>query len=191
MATNYPKTRDGMWQAIRVMKRFVITDIAKCTGHHKRSVKQYLDVLEGAGHVASALQEGADQPYRLYRLINDVGHKRPLLSNQGKTLAPSARQRIWVALKVVGKTPLDWRHVSFVAGCEEEVAKEYINILHRAGYLHLCKAIQKGKKGAPAQYRFLSSKDTGPKAPEYRKRAGEVYDPNLQKTVWKKEKNND
>ena len=71
----------------------------------------------------------------------------------------------------------------------EASADDYIIFLHRAGYLKMIAPAKVGgfsKVREKARYRFLSHKNTGPKAPMIQ-RVKHVYDPNLEQVVWPKE----
>jgi hypothetical protein len=66
----------------------------------------------------------------------------------------------------------------------ETAANDYLQNLHRAGYLHRVKPGHGvGRGGIQARYRLI--RDTGPRPPMVC-RADAVYDPNLGKIVWVK-----
>lgn len=176
------KNRDGMWEVIRKLRTFTRSDIVGHTDHNKSTVNTYLTTLHKAGYLSleeRPCKSGNNEKF--YTLIRDIGRHRPRIDGGGKQLPPSSRQRIWAALKVVGQSPFDWRDIAMVAATTLEVAKEYCCVLAVAGYLRV---VRESKPGTTAQYVFPRQKDTGPKAPQLRKRKSEIYDPNTDKVVW-------
>lgn len=182
--------RDGMWEMIRQLRTFTHRQIKTATGHDRRTIGQYLDALTKGGYLTvssrpprSKYSHGKEHQEKVYTLVRDIGRQRPLIDDDGKPLPPTSRQRMWVALKVVGTKPFDWRDLAFAARADVQDAREYCTYLCHAGYLRV---VKKAKPGTPTVYLLDRRQDTGPRAPELRKRKTEMYDVNRRELVWKK-----
>lgn len=179
-----PKNRQGMWEAIRKRKSFTVKDIQKDTDHQQRTIAAYLRALYRAGYLSIEQHaNGRLQPAIVYTMVRDGGKWRPMIDDEGKPLAPSARQRMWSVLKVIGGGDFDYRDLSFMATSDPQDTKQYLKCLQAGGYIRV---IQPGKAMKAARYRFNRDKNTGPFPPEWRARKTEVYDVNTQEVVWKK-----
>lgn len=179
-----PKNRQGMWEVIRKLRVFTVKDIQKYTDHQQRTVAAYLRALHLAGYLSTEeVPNGKLQPAIVYTLVKDGGRWRPMIDDQGNSLPPSARQRMWASIKVIGNSVFDYRDLSFTANTDPEDTKQYLKCLQAGGYIRVMTA---GKAMVPARYRFNRDMNTGPFAPEWRNRKSEIYDANTQEMVWKK-----
>ncbi|MBM3617500.1 MAG: hypothetical protein FJX23_03030 [Alphaproteobacteria bacterium] len=179
----YTSDRDGMWEAMLARKSFTRHEIAGDVKMHKSSVVVYLKSLVAAGYLRETKPEDPFREVTTYTVLK-ASRLRPLLNREGVTLKQTARQRIWSALKVIGKAPFDWRDVCLVAKTTKNATVGYIHSLRNAGYL---RKVAGDSPLTPEKYVMPPSKDSGPLAPVIGKDRREVYDPNLRKVVWRKE----
>lgn len=180
----YPKNRDGMWKAIRDLRSFTRSDVANLTGHNKTTISTYVEMLRNAGHLSVTTRpHPAGNDEKVYTLIKDNGVRRPLLNTAGHKAKPSARQKMWASLKVIGRSPFDFRDLSLVASVTHATAREYCAFLYRGGYLRI---VRESVPGRTAQYVFAAARDTGPLAPIVSRDHSVVTDANTGKVVWQK-----
>ncbi len=181
MWVRHIKSRQGVWVAIRKLRTFTCRDIYVLTGHETSSIRSYLDRLAEHGYLEKKTIGKIAEP-NVYTLVRDVGQLAPRIDKDGKPMEPSARQRIWSALRVFGAQQFDARYVALVAFCELGMAKEYLKYLRLSGYI---KVAQESYPGKGATYIFLPGRNSGPLAPEVNKRKQQVFDPNAEKIVWR------
>lgn len=91
---------------------------------------------------------------------------------------PCKRQRMWQSMRLLGNFKTNT--IASVAETTANHARQYISGLTKAGYIILA-----GKQSYTHIWRLV--KNTGPKAPEVSRLKDLVYDPNLNKEVWRKE----
>ena len=147
----------------------------------KRTITGYLARLTKAGILAE------DAP-GLWCLPDDPGPVTPRVRKDGSGVAMGAgRRATWRAMRVMGDFTLD-DLVRF--GSTEEVAinrvaaQDYVKTLVQAGYVAIVSRPDNRKQ--PTRYRLVPSKSTGPHPPQIQ-RTNQVFDPNLNKVVWKGE----
>ncbi len=74
--------RDRIWQAMRILQKFTMADLAIRAETTCSNVSKYLRPLEKAGYISFLRKAGDDAPtsngVNVYRLIRDTGEKRPL-----------------------------------------------------------------------------------------------------------------
>lgn len=196
-----PEGRQIMWQAMRKLRRFTIADIEGETRIKEGTIRTYVCGLHRAGYLdvvgkqdRSAYLTHVPGSYALsiYKLIRDVGIEAPRVTRAGAPVTQGrAREQMWRTMRVIGE--FSYRDLAMQATTEEQSilttdAKDYVKHLYRAGYLALTVPDKRGNKpgtGAPARYRLLPSKYTGPLPPQVQ-RVKQVFDPNLGKVVWPK-----
>lgn len=180
---------EAIWAHIRGFENnvFTIKDIEMKTNAPKRTVQDYIIRLVRAGYLkmVACNQDGA----KLYKL-----QKRPMtaprLKKNGDLVTQgTARDQMWRTMKMLGVfTAQDLSINATTAEVEvtERYAKDYITFMVKAEYIKVIRPHSHHPNGGQAQYRFLSHKNTGPKAPMIQ-RVKHVYDPNLEQVVWPKE----
>ncbi|SNS38714.1 hypothetical protein SAMN06265365_1603 [Tistlia consotensis] len=193
-----PVSRDAIWSAVRRLVQFTVPQLAGETNMHRDTIKSYVAGLEAAGYVrrvglqesrsgAYGVKGGAPFPAIAYLLVRDVGVEAPRVRRNGTEVRQGgARDQMWRAMKMIGEfSTRDLAvHASTEATPVSEVdAQDYVKHLARAGYLAV---VRPGKPGTQATYRFLKSRNTGPRAPMVQ-RVKTVWDPNLGETVWAQE----
>jgi hypothetical protein len=178
-----PKDRDAMWEVIRKKRTFTLKDIKLDTDHDSRTIKDFLNPLQIAGYIGVAKLAAGRHDQTVYKLLRDAGKQYPRLDKNGQPAPPSDTQRMWTVVKVIGRSAFDCRDLAFVAKTDHEMARKYCRFLERAGYLQV---VQKESRKQLTKYRFVLTRDSGPRAPELRRRHTEVYDPNTRKVVWQK-----
>lgn len=89
--------------------------------------------------------------------------------------APTTRQRIWQAMRIL--RVFSYADLQATAEAGRDNVRKYCQALRSAGYLRLERPKANGKKGGHAAWRLV--RDTGPKAPI--PRACGAYDPNQEK----------
>jgi hypothetical protein len=90
------------------------------------------------------------------------------------------RLAMWRAMKIVkvfDRTELRVAASTDAVPVHGHNVKAYVQPLARAGYLQVI------RQGRRSRYRFIPTKDTGPRAPQIQ-RSGRVYDPNLGQVMW-------
>jgi hypothetical protein len=189
--------REGVWDTIRQLQRFTVPDLQGATRLGVDSIRDYLHGLVAAGYVR-ALGPDTRREQRtsrraneflptLYELIRDAGPEAPRLRKDGSEVTQGrGRDHMWRAAKML--TTFDARDLAVYASTEECAVSEadsrhYCQYLAKAGYLAV---IEPGGPGRLARYRFVASRNTGPRAPMVQ-RVRQVYDPNLGRVVWRPE----
>ena len=175
--------RDRIWAAIRARREFTRNRLYLDTRIRYGAIADYLNRLERA-EIVERIGEHRRGEELHYRLVNDVGVETPRLNKDGTpVLVGRCREHMWRSMRILGDFSV--RELA-VHGSTEEVqinfgdARTYVQYLNKAGYLAV---IRPGKPNAPARYRLLPSRYTGPKPPQVR-RIRQVFDPNLGRVVW-------
>jgi hypothetical protein len=193
--------RQAVWQAVRRRKRFTLDDIWHDTKHERATVWSYLKALRAGGYIAddgkapprtqTLSLKRPQEKHRLmtFKLIKDVGIEAPKLKPDGTpSVQGLPREQMWRTMKLVGD--FTFRELAIAARTEivnvsEEDARAYVKHLKAAGYLMVTK---EATPRSLAVYRFVRSKNTGPRAPMIQ-RLKTVFDPNLCKVMWQEEPN--
>lgn len=181
--------RDAVWFAIRKLKRFTLDDIAKQTKQQRNTVRDYVNGLTKAGYLSHEEQDKYTPHY--WELVRDCGSVRPYVDKNGKESRNGiGRNNMWRTIKMT-KHPFSKRDLAIMASTDDHQvsvneANYYIRSLALAGYIHLVEPAVRGANPLPAKYRFLPSKNTGPRAPMVQ-RLNQVFDPNLSRVVWQQE----
>lgn len=194
-----PYGRQAMWQAMRKLKRFTLSDVAATSDCKRDSVRTYLHSLVRSGHIravgniparrsAFLTKPAPENRATLYELVKDQGVEAPRVMRDGSpSTQGAAREQMWRTMRILCEfTP---RELAFGAGTEgspvaESDAGDYARDLERAGYLV---RIEKASKLSQARYRFVPARWSGPKAPMVQ-RLKSIFDPNLNRVVWRDEK---
>lgn len=181
--------RDAMWATIRRLKRVTNKDFDGTIPAN--TARNYLRGLERAGYVRREAVDPSDRGGRFqpvaFVLARDVGVEAPRVNEDGTpVLQGLPREQMWRTMKVLGEfSPRDLavhastEHVAVNA----EDARIYCRYLSRAGYLA---QTAPGGPGRAPRYRFLRSRDTGPRPPMIQ-RVRHVFDPNTGQVVWRGE----
>jgi hypothetical protein len=195
----FPDARAAVWASIRKRKQFTIEDLETDTREKNRTISTYVQSLqigglvEMVGHDTRGLQASGTSKSKnmnrpgIFRLIKDVGVETPRVRRDGSLVTQgSGTRNMWRVMKVLNR--FDFQELALEASVDEVIvrpntAKDYISLLHKAGYLQ---EVQKSKPGKAAQYRLIRSRFSGPKPPQIQ-RVRHVYDPNLGKVVWPQE----
>lgn len=179
--------RQRIWDLIRTTNEhgFDIADVAP-GDINKKSVRDYLTGLTNAGYLECIDDDipGKTPRKRLtYLLIKDSGLEAPRVTKQGdKVTQGQGNEALWGAMQALGS--FNTRVLAEMAGVVESTVKSYCKMLSCAGYLTVDKKGKGvGSGGIGAQYRLLTSKVNGPRAPMIT-RLKAVYDPNVHEIVW-------
>ena len=192
----HPQGRQVIWEAIRRLRRFRVTDIEGETRIKHATLKTYLQGLTNAGYLKQVDDPELRVPDARYQpiwweLVNDIGVEAPRVTKSGAAVTQGrGREQMWRTMRIIGD--FSTRELAVQASTEQHTvkdneAKDYCHHLARAGYL-LC--TQPGRPCHPGRYRLLPSRYSGPHAPQIQ-RIKQVFDPNLQKVVWRPEEAGD
>jgi hypothetical protein len=187
--------REGVWDAIRRGRRFTVADLQGETRLGVDSIRDYLHGLQAAGYIRSLGPDTRREQRTsrraneflptLYELVGDPGPDAPRLRRDGSEVTQGrGRDHMWRTAKMLGA--FDARDLAVHASTEdctvsEADAKYYCAYLARAGYLAV---VEPGGPARLARYRFLVTRNTGPRAPMVQ-RVRQVFDPNLGRVVWR------
>ncbi len=187
--------RQRIWEAIRARRKAFSRDqLADACNGMESKIADYVSVLQRAGIIEviaeEAVNRGAINPRRIYRLVRDNGVEAPRISKAGDVVSMgSGTEAMWQTMhRMFEKTPFTYRELVAFASTtahpiKEQTAKSYVLTLHRAGYLRLVAAAQRGRNPTPAKFVLIASRYTGPRAPMIQ-RARTVYDPNEGRVVF-------
>lgn len=178
-----PKTRQGLWNVIRIHRCFSAEGLSLETGMPKDNVKRFIRILLKGGYIADSHVDLASNR-KFFSLVRDVGIIAPRLNEDGSLKEPSKTDRMWSAMKVLKR--FTFADLSFTANVAKGDACEYCKILSRAGYLKELLKSGKTRITSRTQFIFVGSQDTGPSAPIVDK-AGCLFDQNTRCIVWKPE----
>lgn len=173
--------RERIWAAIRRLQEFTYDDLLEPRQPIERStIESYVRALEKAGYVKRARQHVPRFGVVRFSLVRDVGVEAPRLTKAGKPVVQGDKQlALWRAMKIVKAFTIAELHASSAGSTLYEV-KSYVSHLLKAGYLVI---VRHGDGEVHTAYRFVATKDTGPRAPMIQ-RVKHVFDPNLGKVVW-------
>lgn len=186
-------TREDLWQLMRSLKQFTMSDINGSVNLHKTSIHAYVKGLLKAGYIKQEEIEpvGGDSTGRereekggtfasryRYRVIKD-SLEAPRIRKDGTEVTQGrGREQIWRAMHILKR--FDLSSIWAASGTDDhpvarEEVKTYVQYLARARYL---KQTGKGEKSIYMLVRY-----TGRKPPQIQ-RVKRVWDPNLKKVVW-------
>jgi len=189
--------RDRIWAAIRAFSHptasgalFSPAEVMVMTALHADTVRTYIQGLAAAGYLQRhEAHRPFDQPRRefaQYRLVRDVGADGPRVTADGKPVtAGQGREGMWQSLRVLREFNADElalaaSSASHVVSTEEAV--NYLYHLRKAGYV--AEAVP-ARPGTKARYRFVRSRNTGPRAPIVG-RDKSVMDANTGEVAWQR-----
>ncbi len=170
-------SRDRMWAAIRRFgthhtMQFSVAEIMVMSAQREDTVSVYLSGLAKAGFLndetADCERLRMGRALRVYQLVRDNGVNAPHVDKDGKRTSDNpGRDQMWRAIRIL-KNDFDRRDLAAAASTEacavsEEQAKFFCAHLERAGYLHA--TLKRAHKHVLTRYRFLASRNTGPRAP--------------------------
>lgn len=167
--------RDRMWAAIRdfgVGNTFSVAEIMLLSEQRADTVLPYLDGLCLAGYLDPGVSRPTHRPRREFRwfsLARDVGVEAPRVDANGKPVTQGiGGEQMWNAMRAM-KGDFTARELSVTASTEHHVvahatAQRNARDLAHAGYLAVTKE-STGGRGSERYYRFVKSRNTGPRAP--------------------------
>lgn len=176
--------RQMMWEAIRRLRLFTLSELAKETGHRRQALRFYLNDLIEAGYahianrdlVARKMTTGSRGSY-IYELIRDGGFEAPGTSDAGRK-----REQLWRSMYLLASFTVQ-ELVAAASTLSHPVSftysQQYCQHLRKAGYLTL---VARRRRYVPARYALPAHSYTGPRSP-YLKDYRNVFDPNLQKVT--------
>ncbi len=182
--------RDRIWGAVRSfgrLERFSVIEVGFLSGQRTDTVLTYLRALEKARYLGGfdprPMHGDHRRELQWFQLIKDCGVEAPRVTNGGEPVTQGAgRMHMWRAIKILRE--FDCRELAAGASTEQhevslEEVKTYTRFLAAAGYLQVT---DRGGPGAPRRYRFVSARNTGPRAPLVTRRKG-VIDGNTGQTM--------
>jgi hypothetical protein len=176
--------RQAIWQALRKLKLATATELrGELPGTIALDrIHAYLKGLVAAGYVVIRSHApgpaGVQRP--VYWLERDVGVEAPRVRPDGTPVTQGRKQEaLWAVLRVL-REPLSPVALAAHASTEDlpvsaAHALDYLRTLAQAGYV----AYVDGK------YRLLPTRNSGPRPPQIQ-RIDQVYDPNLDRVVWRR-----
>ncbi|WP_107495299.1 hypothetical protein [Thalassobius sp. I31.1] len=175
-----PQGQDGIWLAIRRLKRFTVTDIVNETDINRKTVTDYVKRLTAGKYL---VEQPDFESSKAYELIRDGGVHAPRLRPDGAPVVQGTGNiNMWRTIRMVKQfTPRDLALQSSTeeVGVTEATARTYCTMLLKAKYLRVIQKAVPGKR--QAIYRFV--RDTGPLPPQIQ-RVKQVYDPNINEVVY-------
>jgi len=195
----WPQGRQVIWTAIRSLSRsqtrFTLSEIWTATKAeiHRDTIRTYVKSLVLGGILSKS---GPEKPGAAshYKLENDPGSEAPRISRNGREVTQGlGTEAMWRTMKIMGSFTA--AELALSASTEkaivtEETAKTYLRYLERAGFVGITLKAVRGNKGGRARYRFVRSRDPGPKPPQIQ-RIKQVFDPNSNTVVWPKPEQGD
>lgn len=167
--------RDRLWAAMRdfgVGNTFSVAEIMLLSEQRADTALSYVKGLQLAGYLEYFAPRPNNRPRRelqWFRLVRDVGVEAPRVDANGKPVTQGiGGEQMWNAMRAI-KGAFGARELSIAASTEAhvvayETAKRYARALAQAGYLAVVRE-SKGGRGAEQLYRFIKSRNTGPRAP--------------------------
>lgn len=167
--------RERLWSAARRLQEFGLDELLAKVKVARRFAVDYLAGLESAGYLQSV-------PGGRYRLVRDIGVEAPMLKRDGREIAGHCmREALWRTAKLLGGfTVAELAVHASTERCPviERDAVYYLRALVNAGYV-----VAAPGEGRRMHYRFLPSRNTGPRPPIARQ-VLQIYDPNEDRVVW-------
>jgi len=170
--------QDLYWRIIRTLGasggEFTVPDVAGKTNAARDSVREYMTRLEKAGYL---VRRGTCGGMVTFAVAKD-SRFTPRIRRDGSEVPPSKQDQMWRTMKMLKRFTV---HDLSVAASTDTVtvssvhAEDYVRHLVKAGYV---------RQLSDDLFALLPSKNTGPRAP-YIQRVKHVYDPNLDRVVWR------
>lgn len=167
--------RDRMWAAIRdfgMGNTFSVAEIMLLSEQRADTALPYIGGLSKAGYLVEGNERPTQRPRREFRwfsLVKDVGVEAPRVDANGKPVTQGiGGEQMWNAMRAM-KGDFTARELAVTASTEHHAvahatAQRYARDLAHAGYLHIAKE-STGGRGSERYYRFIKSRNTGPRAP--------------------------
>lgn len=179
--------RQAIWDAIRELGTFTVSDLYCQCRLSKDSIRDYLNSLHKADYI-KRIAGGGPRTLSTWQLVRDTGIEAPRVRKDGTPVTQGqGREQLWRTMRILGE--FSARDLAVNASTEtcqiaETEAKSYCSFLEKAGYLAIGrKGHGTGNGGILTRYRFIANRYSGPKPPMVQ-RIKAVYDPNLCKIVW-------
>jgi hypothetical protein len=186
MTAKKPGGRQAIWEEMRRLKIFSVSQLAAACKGHEKTVQDYVDCLFASGHVA--LVDG-ETGTMTFALVRDVGVEAPRVRADGSPVTQGLpREQMWRTMRNKSTRDFDFRDLALWASTDEVTVSEvgaadYVKHLFKAGYLILVAPAKVGREARLARYRFDARRNSGPKPPMVQ-RMKTVFDPNVRKIVW-------
>lgn len=189
-----PEGRQTMWEAMRKLRRFTISELETSTRLKEGALRSYVEALTKAGYLQrerpTERVNGAF-PRATWSLVRDTGVEAPRVRKDGSQVTHGyGREQLWRTMRIIG----DFNHheLALQASTEEhpvavQEAAFYCQYLARAGYLVVT---AEGGPNRATRFRLLPSRYSGPRAPQIQ-RIRQVWDANKQAVVWRPEDGGD
>lgn len=167
--------RDRIWAAIRdfgVGNVFSVAEIMLLSGQRADTVLPYVNGLVKAAYVDKNSPRPTKRPRREFQwfsLVRDIGIEAPRVDANGKPVTQGrGRDQMWNAVRAT-KGEFGAHDLALAASTDEHAvayqeAKTYARALEHAGYLQVTTP-STGGQGKERKYRFIKSRNTGPRAP--------------------------
>lgn len=180
--------RQHIWEAIRAInaspKELTTYAVARKSNQDDQTVRGYFRDMEKAGIVSKIRNVGRFDAE--WELLKDEGVEAPRITRSGKVSKYAAgAENVWRALRILGEfSAAEAAVAASVNGVSisEFGAHVYLSGLAKAGYV----TRRGGTPGVKTRFCLVPSRYTGPKHPIYQRDFHQVYDPNLDKVVWRK-----
>jgi len=183
------QTRAAMWEAIRSYGAkktyFTARDIRMETCCSQCQVTDALTAWSNAGYLSKEIVPFCGTIIAHYTLERDA-IAPPRVRRDGTVITQgNGVKNMWRTMKKMGEFTAQGLAIESrteTVNVMITAAQEYCHNLHAAGYLIV---LQSGKvTGGRTFYRFNPNMNTGPLPPQIQ-RTKQVWDPNLEKVVWK------
>lgn len=180
--------RQHIWEAIRAInaspKELTTYAVARKSNQDDQTVRGYFRDMEKAGIVSKIRNVGRFDAE--WELLKDEGVEAPRITRSGKVSKYAAgAENVWRALRILGEfSAAEAAVAASVNGVSisEFGAHVYLSGLAKAGYV----TRRGGTAGFKTRFCLVPSRYSGPKHPIYQRDFDQVYDPNLDKVVWRK-----
>lgn len=184
---------DHYWELIRDLGKggdsFTVKDVVGATTAHHSTVDDFIRRLQRAGIIEAAGKKGEGHwAQKQFRLV-ETPRETPSLRRDGtRGDYGRSRQNMWNVIRgPQGREGLTGPDLAMLAATDEVAvaeasAREFLQRLHKAGYLTITEPKASRPVARSARYRLKPSMNTGPQAPKLL-RAKIVYDPNNRTVV--------
>lgn len=183
--------RERIWDVIRSMRRFAISDLAFHAEVPESLAQSYTHALQRAGYLEpdpylGIVRDGNGQfTTGVLLLVRDTGVRAPKVNKRGEPVQQGrAQAAMWQVCRVLTSS-FSWRDVWELASSEDVpiaagAAKSYLLALAKAGYFMEERAAAPGR---PAKWCLRPEMNTGPKPPMIQ-RTSSIFDANTGRQVW-------
>lgn len=178
-----PQKRQAVWDAIKRLGIFTVTEVWKETALKRDTVSEYVTALEAFGCIRHTGFKTAiaGQKAKVYEHVKEMNFREaPRLRKDGtKVTQGIGRELMWRTMRILKEFSV--QDLAITASTEEHQvatseAEYYCRYCCLAGFL-------KKTSDSPLRYRFLMHRYTGPKPPQIQ-RVKQVWDPNTGEVAW-------